>query len=114
MTSCGPARDGQGSRYSHHVSFDGFVECLAQEIRFGSGLSLEDWVSLREALLPTVHAKSPGQIPIPEVPNHLENHPLMESLRRYRRTGEKRDLDEAGRLLVPTDTPFGWSIALTK
>lgn len=81
---------------------------------YGSGLSLEDWVSLREAFLPFVHAQNPGQVPIREVPKHLENHPLMESLHRYRRTGEKRDLDEAGRLLVPTDTPFGWYIALTK
>jgi hypothetical protein len=48
------------------------------------------------------------------LPNHLRDHPLVRLLRRYRETGDDRYLDQAGRLLIPTDQPFGWYLTLTK
>lgn len=81
---------------------------------YGSDLNDEDWVSLRNALSPFIHAKRPAEVPIPPVPNHLDQHPLMECIRKYRATGDDTYLDRAGRFLVPTDTPFGWYVPLTK
>jgi hypothetical protein len=81
---------------------------------YGSGLSAEDWGSLRAALEPFLHAKDPAAVSLPRVPRHLTQHPMMECLRRYRETGDDKDLDRAGRFLVSTDTPFAWYLPLTK
>lgn len=81
----------------------------------GGGLSLEDWLSLRDAIWPFLHAEFPARIEMPQgLPAHLTSHPLVGLIRRYRETGDSQYLDQAGRLLIPTDQPFGWYLPLTK
>lgn len=80
-----------------------------------SGLPSEDWCALRDVLLPFLHAEQPAQVGMPEgLPAHLVEHPLVGLVRRYRETGDKSFLDAAGRLLIPTEEPFAWYLALTK
>ena len=81
---------------------------------YGSGLSSEDWIALRDAIWPFLHAEDPSEIDIPGVPRHLQSHPLLAKLELYRETKAKRYLDEAGQMLIPMEEPFGWYLPLTK
>ena len=81
---------------------------------YGSGLSIEDWTSLRDVVWPFLHTADPGSVEIPAVPQHLESHPVVQLMREYRESADEEVLDRAGRLLIPTETPFGWYLPLTK
>lgn len=81
---------------------------------YDSGLNGADWRSLHSALWPFIHAETPSDIQIPDVPEHLAGHPMLALLARYRSTGDDAALDQAGRILFPTDEPFGWYVVLTK
>lgn len=82
---------------------------------YNSGLASDDWRALREVIWPFIHAEHPAQVEIPQgLPAHLSEHPLVALIRRYRATGDSTYLDQAGRLLAPTDEPFGWYLPLTK
>ena len=81
---------------------------------YNSGLNNADWQSLRDILWPFIHAKNPSEITIPQVPQHLANHPLIELIIKYKETGIENYLDRAGQYLVPTSQPFGWYLTLTK
>lgn len=81
---------------------------------YGSGLNSTDWCSLRDIVWPFLHAEDPSKVAMPEVPSHLNKHPIVEAIRRYRRHNKDEDLDLAGRGLIPTTEPFGWYVVLTK
>jgi hypothetical protein len=81
----------------------------------GSGLNLDDWVALRDVFWPFIHAENPAHVPAPRgLPKHLKNHRLVRLIRKYRDTSDKKYLDQAGQLLIPTSEPFGWYVPLTK
>ncbi len=92
------------------------IKGLVSELEdtYGSGLNLADWRHMQKLLLPFIHAKEPAAVAMPAVPEHLQSHPLIQMIRRYRQYGREEDLDEAGRLLFPTDKPFDWYLPLTK
>lgn len=81
---------------------------------YNSGLNYTDWQLLRDAIQPFIHAKTPANIEILKVPEHLTNHPLIELIKKYRETGDENFLDQAGQYLVPSSEPFGWYVTLTK
>jgi hypothetical protein len=82
---------------------------------YGSGLNSADWIALREAIWPFLHATNPAHLAIfRRLPKHLQDHPVVRFLREYRETGDERYLDQAGRGLIPTTSPFGWYVPLTK
>lgn len=81
---------------------------------YNSGLDYADWQILRDVIWPFIHAKTPANIEIQKVPEHLTNHPLIELIRMYRETGDEGFLDQAGQYLVPSNEPFGWYVTLTK
>jgi len=81
---------------------------------YDTGLNHADWMALRRAIEPFLHSKNAVSETTPEVPAKLRNHKLIESLRKYKETGDDEYLDSAGRLLFPTEEKFGWYVALTK
>jgi hypothetical protein len=82
---------------------------------YGSGLNNEDWTALRDVIWPFLHASDPRVVEVsPRLPVHLQNHPLVSLIHEYQATGADDLLDRAGRLLIPTDKPFGWYAPLTK
>jgi hypothetical protein len=81
---------------------------------YNSGLNDTDWQLLRDVFWPFVHTKNPSDVAIPEVPQHLANHPLVLLIKKYKETGNEDYLDQAGQHLVPTNKPFGWYVPLTK
>jgi len=82
---------------------------------YGSGLNSSDWAALHKAIWPFIHAKEPSKVEMPQnLPKHLCDHPLVRLLGKYRETGDDNYLDQAGRLLSPTNKPFGWYVVLTK
>jgi hypothetical protein len=91
------------------------LETLDQEGNvYGSGLNDADWCALRDVVWPFIHADDPSAVPMPEVPDHLKAHPIVEAIRRYRRDKRDEDLDQAGQGLIPSKDPFGWYVLLTK
>jgi hypothetical protein len=74
---------------------------------YGSGINNQDWQALRNALWPFIHASDPGEVEIPLVPDHLESHPVLQLIRKYRETGDREHLNAAGQILVPCSEPFG-------
>jgi hypothetical protein len=85
-----------------------------QKSIYNSGLNLRDWISLRDALWPFIYAKDPSAISIPDVPPHLEHHPLIKTIQKYRETNDENDLVRAGQYLAPTNKSFGWYVVITK
>lgn len=81
---------------------------------YNSGLNRDDWQSLRDAIWPFVHARTPSDIAIAEVAQHLADHPLINLIKKYKETGDENYLDQAGRYLIPSEEPFGWYVPLTK
>jgi len=82
---------------------------------YGSGLSSSDWGTLHKVLWPFIHAKDPLKIEMPHgLPEHLKDHGMIHLISKYRETGDEKYLDEAGRVLFPTNEPFGWYVVLTK
>jgi hypothetical protein len=81
---------------------------------YGSGLAEQDWVALKNAIWPFIHAKNPGLVEVPTVPDHLMDHPVIQAIRKFRETGDNVHLDAAGTLLIPCSEPFGWYVPLTK
>jgi hypothetical protein len=76
---------------------------------YGSGLVSEDWLALRDAISPFLHADYPARVEMPQgLPARLREHPLVGLVREYRETGEDKYLDQAGQLLVPTGQPVAW------
>jgi len=81
----------------------------------GSGLNRQDWYILCNILMPFLHSKNISEIEIPEVPEHLVNHPFMEAIKAFKDTGNDEFLDKAGKSLVPSaKEPFEWYLAVTK
>jgi hypothetical protein len=87
---------------------------ISQTNIYNSGLNETDWKSLRDVIWPFIHAKNPSDIAIPEVPQHLANHPVIMLIKKYKEIGDEDYLDQAGQYLIPTSEPFGWYVALTK
>jgi len=82
---------------------------------YGSGLRSDDWIALRDIFWPFIHAKEPEMIELPSnIPEHLQDHPLLQYLKQYQATVNKEYLDKAGQILIPTKEPFGWYLPLTK
>lgn len=82
---------------------------------YGSGLNSQDWVILRDVIWPFLHAKEPWAVEIsPSLPDRLKTHPMVSLLREYQSKGSEELLDQAGKLLIPSDKPFGWYAPLTK
>jgi hypothetical protein len=81
---------------------------------YGSGLNESDWCALKDIVFPFLHADDPSIVPMPDVPEHLSHHPIVEAIRRYRRSKRDKDLDLAGQGLIPSKEPFGWYVVLTK
>ena len=70
---------------------------------------------MRDVIWPFLHAEDPGTVKVsPRLPAHLQNHPLVSLIRENQARGAEDLLDGAGRLLIPTDEPFGWYVFLTK
>jgi len=88
---------------------------MSNQDTYGSGLNSQDWISLRDVLWPFLHAEDPSEVEISRnLPSRLEDHPLVALVREYKATGAVHLLDQAGRLLIPTNEPFGWYVPLTK
>jgi hypothetical protein len=82
---------------------------------YGSGLNAADWLALRDAIWPFLHAKEPGSVELSHnLPEHLRDHAIISLLGTYRETSDDRYLDYAGQLLIPASKPFGWYLVLTK
>jgi len=81
---------------------------------YGSGLNSDDWISLRDVIWSFLHAKDLESVEIPPVPQHLQSHPLIEFIQKYKSTGDEEFLDKAGQILIPSEKPFGWYLGLTK
>ena len=81
---------------------------------YGTNLNEEDWISLRDVILPFIHASDPRSVEIPPIPEHLESHPVVVLIRKYKKTGKDKYLDKAGQQLIQTEKPFGWYVILTK
>ena len=90
------------------------MEELMQANVYNTGLNESDWKSLRDVILPFIHARKPLDVAIRQVPQHLTNHPLIDLIKKYKETGERSYLDQAGQCLIPTKEPFGWYVPLLK
>jgi hypothetical protein len=88
---------------------------MASSDVYGSGLNDADWLALRDAIWPFLHTADPSSVEMSTtLAAHLRDHSVVEMIRRFQATNRAEYLDEAGRLLIPTDQPFGWYNALTK
>jgi len=87
---------------------------MIEENVYKSGLNEADWCALRDVIWPFIHAKDPSKVNIPNVPQHLKNHPLVKQIQKYKETGNEKYLDKAGKCLIPTKEFFGWYVSLTK
>lgn len=93
---------------------DNSDNAISQTNVYHSGLNITDWKLLRDVLWPFLHAKDPSLVEIPEVPEHLAAHPLVQNIHGYKETGDIEYLDEAGNCLIPSEVRFGWYTVLTK
>jgi hypothetical protein len=89
----------------------------ADDNLYGSGLNRADWYALAALVVPHYAFRDgelipPAEIAPAQLPPRLAGHPVAELVRRYRATGNRDLLDQAGHLLVPDCE--NWWLVLTK